>query len=1054
MKRAYLFLACLLVLGVNAWGQSATGVNIGRGPGGDADFWAWRSPTNKGVGLRWMDQVELLLSSEIPLTTGKIWYVDSGVVVEGNGANWDNAYNTLQEAIDAADADGGDNRGDIIKVAQGHTENIASAAAVTVDVVGVTIEGCSTGDDMPEFALTAEASTFAVSVADVTIKNVRFLGNFTNGVTQCLDIGATGDGCRVIGCEFKETSSTKELLIMITLTADADRCLIYGNRFLGESGGTDSVAINLEGGSDKTVIAGNAFIGDWSGYVVDGTTAASTEIIVASNYVHNADTSAGKTMAFHASTTGGAFANECYGNGATYAFVGDAMYVSPTNVFLTVENVETAVTYYDILTAILTDTAALDTSAELRTLLFGSDTAGATAAALTTVDDFLDTEVAQIMGDTDKITDATLGASPTAGSLATFIANGSGAALGTALAAGKSLVDAVGTNGTTVADTATGLAGMIGVNDSDNVMDSSSVASNRDGSVLERLEFIGKYFETGTPGALVAPASTFSLLDILGSDGSTTTGAVAGSLLGATGTNEAASATAFSSSAVEEDADGSVLEREEALRNQASDALAAMGMGEIASGGVYYVDSVAGNDTTGSGVSWALAEATLAAAIGDVTTDKGATIFVATNHAETIGASVAINKANIRIIGLGVGESRPVFTFTATGSAFTHTVPDVMYKNLIFLSSTADKTVGISLDASSDGAVLEDCEFRSTGAFEFISTITFAAATDKVRITRCKFFNNTVGVSHATAAITNIAGVTDGMTVENCYFDGAWTVGAISDDDADTNVSIMDNIVQNSSTGIAAITYTAAATGTLARNLLYTDAYATSLDPGSLKCFENYYVDVIDEGSYPVPARGDNTANYLGTNSSNNDATTASVVANGNGSIVERLEAVQVATDPYFGHPNYLAVSATFDATTGDAHWGNSGESDEIVTVTGACRIRILMECTASLTDGGDTATLSLLCGAGVVIAATTCATVGADATQIATGEIWVDTSPAEIPGVLTSAAFIDIVSTGGTDIGVTTAGEDITGGTIIFHVWWTPLDSTGLCAAGTGQAL
>jgi len=50
--------------------------------------------------------------------------------------------------------------------------------------------------------------------------------------------------------------------------------------------------------------------------------------------------------------------------------------------------------------AILTDTAALDTSAELRTLLFGSDTAGATAANQTTIIGYIDTEVAAILEDT------------------------------------------------------------------------------------------------------------------------------------------------------------------------------------------------------------------------------------------------------------------------------------------------------------------------------------------------------------------------------------------------------------------------------------------------------------------------------------------------------------------------------------------------------------------------------------------------------------------------------------------------------------------------------
>lgn len=53
--------------------------------------------------------------------------------------------------------------------------------------------------------------------------------------------------------------------------------------------------------------------------------------------------------------------------------------------------------------AILTDTAAMDTSGELRTLLFGSDTAGATAANQTTILGYIDTEVAAILADTNEL---------------------------------------------------------------------------------------------------------------------------------------------------------------------------------------------------------------------------------------------------------------------------------------------------------------------------------------------------------------------------------------------------------------------------------------------------------------------------------------------------------------------------------------------------------------------------------------------------------------------------------------------------------------------------
>jgi hypothetical protein len=73
--------------------------------------------------------------------------------------------------------------------------------------------------------------------------------------------------------------------------------------------------------------------------------------------------------------------------------------------------------------------------------------------------------------------------------LGTYVIDGTpGAEAGTTLAAGKSLIDALGTDGTTPIDTATSVLGAIGVNDADNAMDTSAVVANNDGSVFERLE--------------------------------------------------------------------------------------------------------------------------------------------------------------------------------------------------------------------------------------------------------------------------------------------------------------------------------------------------------------------------------------------------------------------------------------------------------------------------------------------------------------------------------------------------------------------------------------
>jgi len=263
-----------------------------------------------------------------------------------------------------------------------------------------------------------------------------------------------------------------------------------------------------------------------------------------------------------------------------------------------------------------------------------------------------------VYAEISKIDSATLAVNPTAGSLARFVASG-GTALGNPLADSKSLVDALGTDGTNAAAataaTAASLFGAIGTNEADATTPfaSNNVQANADGTVLERQESIqvstgldvdstttdnihGKigtdteladrsmfdllggdgfavYPASAAPGndvslaevasaiyddtnaisgaalpaaptanslaAFIASGGTAlgteladskSIVDALGTDGTDATAATgaasATSVLGAIGTNETDVNTPFSSAAVEANADGTVLERQEAMQ--------------------------------------------------------------------------------------------------------------------------------------------------------------------------------------------------------------------------------------------------------------------------------------------------------------------------------------------------------------------------------------------------------------------------------------------------------------------------------------------------------
>lgn len=109
---------------------------------------------------------------------------------------------------------------------------------------------------------------------------------------------------------------------------------------------------------------------------------------------------------------------------------------------------------------------------------------------------------------------------------------------------------------------------LIGADNADNAVATTNVVANQDGSVLERLEQIQEVTNNGTGTAIGTNKSVVDLLGTTGTAATVAAGASATSIFGAIGTNEADATTPFSSSSVQANADGTVLEREEYIQGQ------------------------------------------------------------------------------------------------------------------------------------------------------------------------------------------------------------------------------------------------------------------------------------------------------------------------------------------------------------------------------------------------------------------------------------------------------------------------------------------------------
>jgi hypothetical protein len=248
--------------------------------------------------------------SDIVDHPGDIWFVDSGIGVDGAGygQNPDAPFATLDYAIGQCTA----SQGDVIYVMPGHAESTSGANVelFDLDVAGVSVIGLGWGALRPTFTLEVATATVVMGAASCVLENIRLIGNITD-LTAGLEIEAAATDCTVRNCYFADSATNKDMLIGVAVAADADRLLFEGNVFNLTVGGEATNAIKFAGGCDGLILRNNIMAGDWKG--ADGAVglagAASLNILVANNYCVNADASVGLGMDLHASTTGAVIGN-------------------------------------------------------------------------------------------------------------------------------------------------------------------------------------------------------------------------------------------------------------------------------------------------------------------------------------------------------------------------------------------------------------------------------------------------------------------------------------------------------------------------------------------------------------------------------------------------------------------------------------------------------------------------------------------------------------------------------------------------------------------------
>ena len=173
----------------------------------------------------------------IGMTTGNVWFVDDSGSNGNSGTDKDNPFATIDYAIGRCTA----NHGDVIIVMPGHTEDIAAAGGIAVDVAGVSIIGLGNGGDRPKITFSETASTMTITAAACTLRNLVFSAIRAEVVTA-IAISTAGDYTSFESCEFSENANdgTHNYVNTITLATGANHLSWKDCMFIGADANNDA----------------------------------------------------------------------------------------------------------------------------------------------------------------------------------------------------------------------------------------------------------------------------------------------------------------------------------------------------------------------------------------------------------------------------------------------------------------------------------------------------------------------------------------------------------------------------------------------------------------------------------------------------------------------------------------------------------------------------------------------------------------------------------------------------------------------------------------------
>jgi hypothetical protein len=191
--------------------------------------------------------------------------------------------------------------GDVVYLMPGHTETLASAGAVTMDIAGVRVVGLGRGAARATFNHTTTDATILITAASITVENILTVAN--TAVDVVAGIVVTGADVTLIDVEGREDGATKQYVDWLGISTGAARCKLIRPKFIGAAGDAGQSGIQVTAAVAEVVMERPWVVGTLAAGCIE-TTAANTLMVIRDSVTRNLHATQDGGIVCNAGTTG------------------------------------------------------------------------------------------------------------------------------------------------------------------------------------------------------------------------------------------------------------------------------------------------------------------------------------------------------------------------------------------------------------------------------------------------------------------------------------------------------------------------------------------------------------------------------------------------------------------------------------------------------------------------------------------------------------------------------------------------------------------------------